>query len=239
MEIANWFRIWLETPDAFFDWLDVRKQSPDFRIEIPASGDAGMSLPPGAPPGALELPPFSLDVEALDLGPGVKAVGLELVETENREPFVARRQRRFGRRSSLPWRMKNITSWIFSATSIALRSFARRGRSSIAKQACAAWFCRSRGRVNCSSFSSASKAKPLEFAREPLRKLPMPRWKATFPSAASTPTKPPMSATLFCAVCEPEDGWVTLLSATLWASEVIRRVRPAVLPFDIYIARPQ
>src|SRR5580692_8327738 len=45
-----------------------------------------MSLPPSAPPGALELPPFSLDVEALDLGPGVKAVGLELIETENREP---------------------------------------------------------------------------------------------------------------------------------------------------------
>lgn len=30
-EIANWFRIWLETPDAFFDWLDVRKQSPEYR----------------------------------------------------------------------------------------------------------------------------------------------------------------------------------------------------------------
>ncbi len=34
-EIANWFRIWLETPDAFFDWLDVRKQSPDFRTRFP------------------------------------------------------------------------------------------------------------------------------------------------------------------------------------------------------------
>jgi hypothetical protein len=34
-EIANWFRIWLETPDAFFDWLDVRKQSPDFRASFP------------------------------------------------------------------------------------------------------------------------------------------------------------------------------------------------------------
>jgi hypothetical protein len=34
-EIANWFRIWLETPDAFFDWLDVRKQSPDFRAKFP------------------------------------------------------------------------------------------------------------------------------------------------------------------------------------------------------------
>jgi hypothetical protein len=30
-EIAEWFRIWLETPEAFFDWLEVRKSSPDFR----------------------------------------------------------------------------------------------------------------------------------------------------------------------------------------------------------------
>jgi hypothetical protein len=43
----------------------------------------------------------------------------------------------------------------------------------------------------------------------------------------------------FCAVCEPEDGWVTLLSKTLWASEVIRRLRPAVERFDVYLARPQ
>jgi hypothetical protein len=34
-EIANWFRIWLETPDLFFDWLDVRKQSPEFRAQFP------------------------------------------------------------------------------------------------------------------------------------------------------------------------------------------------------------
>src|SRR6202047_2519689 len=34
-EIANWFRIWLETPDVFFDWLDVRKQSPEFRSKFP------------------------------------------------------------------------------------------------------------------------------------------------------------------------------------------------------------
>ena len=30
-EIAEWFRIWLETPDAFFNWLDVRKASPAFK----------------------------------------------------------------------------------------------------------------------------------------------------------------------------------------------------------------
>lgn len=33
-EIASWFRIWLETPDAFFGWLEVRKQSPDFREQF-------------------------------------------------------------------------------------------------------------------------------------------------------------------------------------------------------------
>ena len=42
----------------------------------------------------------------------------------------------------------------------------------------------------------------------------------------------------FCAVCEPEDGWITLLTEKLWPSEVIRRVRPALQPFDVHIARP-
>src|SRR5713226_2396078 len=41
-EMMNWFVIWLETPDAFFDWLDVRKTSPDFqkRFAKSASADA-------------------------------------------------------------------------------------------------------------------------------------------------------------------------------------------------------
>jgi hypothetical protein len=33
-EISEWFRIWLETPDAFFDWLDVRKASPTFKEQF-------------------------------------------------------------------------------------------------------------------------------------------------------------------------------------------------------------
>jgi hypothetical protein len=31
VEIAHWFQIWLETPDAFFDWLELRKQSAEFQ----------------------------------------------------------------------------------------------------------------------------------------------------------------------------------------------------------------
>jgi len=29
-EIGRWFAVWLETPGAFFDWLEVRKQSAEF-----------------------------------------------------------------------------------------------------------------------------------------------------------------------------------------------------------------
>jgi hypothetical protein len=40
-EVARWFAIWLETPDAFFDWLDVRKQSPDFQQRFAGSAAEG------------------------------------------------------------------------------------------------------------------------------------------------------------------------------------------------------
>ncbi len=36
-EIAGWFRIWLETPEAFFDWLDVRKKSPEYQKKFPST----------------------------------------------------------------------------------------------------------------------------------------------------------------------------------------------------------
>ena len=41
-EIAHWFAIWLETPDAFFDWLEVRKQSAEFKgkFAAPAADDS-------------------------------------------------------------------------------------------------------------------------------------------------------------------------------------------------------
>jgi hypothetical protein len=38
-EISHWFAIWLETPEAFFDWLEVRKQSPEFREKYPHAAD--------------------------------------------------------------------------------------------------------------------------------------------------------------------------------------------------------
>ena len=40
-EVAQWFAVWLETPDAFFDWLEVRKQSTSFQSKFLDEIDEG------------------------------------------------------------------------------------------------------------------------------------------------------------------------------------------------------
>lgn len=44
---------------------------------------------------------------------------------------------------------------------------------------------------------------------------------------------------LFCAVCDFENGFLTLISNRLWATEVIRRVRPALDGLSVALSRPQ
>jgi len=48
-EIATWFRVWLETPDLFPDWLELRKQSEEFRrlFSGPSEGsNSQLQIPP-------------------------------------------------------------------------------------------------------------------------------------------------------------------------------------------------
>jgi hypothetical protein len=175
--------------------------------------------------GALELPPFSLDVQAMDLGGGVKAVGLELVETENREPVR-------GKESAKIWSAAFPALVGSEPYTVDFFSHVDRVRE----------FCKMR-------------EIPLREAAERCVVLPQPnqeqlrqiferfegetfgiRAGAALPSADAYQTA--YARYMFCAVCELEDGWVTLLSESLWTSELIRRLRPAVQPFDVHIARP-
>ena len=39
-EIMQWFTVWLDTPNAFFDWLELRKASPDFQKRFARSAAA-------------------------------------------------------------------------------------------------------------------------------------------------------------------------------------------------------
>ena len=193
---------------------------------------------PAVGSGTLELPPYSLDVQAMDLGNEVKAVGLELIETENREPVRGKEG-------------ADIWSEIFPALAgkepFAVDFFSHLDRVRD--------FCKSRkiewreAAERCIVISSPS--------TEDLWQL-LERFEGeTFGLRAGTAAQAADAALegdlskrgmdayqqaygryTFCAVCEPEDGWVTVLSQTLWPSEIIRRVRPAVQRFDVHIARP-
>jgi hypothetical protein len=187
---------------------------------------------------ALELPPFSLDVQALDLGADVKAVGLELLETESREPVR-------GKEAAEIWAVAFPALSAGEPFVVDFFSHVDRVRE----------FCLGRA----IEFREAAERclvlpRPTE---ETLAQL-FERFEGeTFGLRAGLATQEAdvalegelsrqgldayqggYSRYTFCAVVEPEDGWVTLLSETLWPSEIIRRMRPAVQRFDIHIARP-
>ena len=196
---------------------------------------------PGKPtldPSALELPPCSLDVEALDLGADVKAVGLELLETESREPVR-------GKDAALIWAAVFLALAANEFFVVDFFSHVERVRE----------FCK----LHDIHYREAAERclvlpQPGEMQLEELFQ----RFEGeTFGVRVGGPAQdgdaelerelsrrgldayqPAYARYTFSAVCEPQDGWVTLLSPTLWPTEVIRRIRPAVQKFDIYIARP-
>jgi hypothetical protein len=199
-----------------------------------------MSATGNAPlgPGALDLPPFSLDVETLDLGGEIKAVGLELLGTESREPVR-------GKEAAAIWAA--IFPALAASEVFALDFFSHVDRV--------------RDFCNLNEIHFREAAERCLVLRQPtdaqLQQI-FERFEGeTFGLRVGAAIEEPDAALenalshrgldayqmvyeryAFCAVCEPEDGWITLLSKTLWTTEIIRRVRPAVQRFDVYIARP-
>jgi hypothetical protein len=188
--------------------------------------------------GALDLPPFSLDVEVLNIGSEVKAVGLELLETESREPVR-------GTQAAQIW---SAALPVLAAQEYYVLDFFSH---------------LDRVRDFCDTheipYREAAERnlvipKPTqEQLRDLFTRFESETFGVRVGASAETPdaqvegelSKRGLDAYqnaytryTFCAVCEPEDGWVTLLSEKLWPSEVIRRVRPALQPFNVHIARP-
>ena len=186
----------------------------------------------------LDLPPFSLDVETLDLGPGVKAIGVELIETESREPVR-------GKDAIGIW--SGVLPALIAQEPFAVDFFSHldrvrafcagrkidfreaAGRCIVVPQPGEEQLSDLLERFEGETFGvRAGKASQTEDAslEGNLSKRGLDAYQAAYPRYT------------FCVVCELEDGWLTILSETLWPSEVIRRVRPAVQPFDVHIARP-
>jgi hypothetical protein len=187
---------------------------------------------------SLDLPAFSLDVQALDLGTDVKAVGLELLETGSREPVRGKEAAEF-------WAA--VFPLLANNEPYVLDFFSHLER---VREFCANHKIEFRETGSRSLMISQP-------TREQLLQL-FERFAAeTFGLRAGERTNDDDAALAgelsghgvdgyqgsyrrysFCAVCELDDGWVTLLSETLWPSEAVRRLRPAAQSFDVHIARP-
>lgn len=188
---------------------------------------------------APDLPPYSLDVQSMELGNDTKAVGLELLDTESREPLRG-----------------SVAAQIWSAAfpALAAREFLVVDFFSHLKRI--REFCKLHDLMFRETTSRCLVL--TQPSREQLRLVFERFEKETFGIRVGTLAEredavlenelshrgldayqAAYTRYTFCAVCEPEDGWVTLLSEKLWPSEVIRRVRPALQPFDVYLARPQ
>jgi hypothetical protein len=187
---------------------------------------------------ALDLPAFSLDVQAIDLGADVKAVSMEILETESREPVRGKQATEF-------WAA--VFPLLAGNEPFVVDFFSHLDRVRD--------FCASK-QIAFREAGPRSIVIP-QPAQEQLQQIFERFEPETFgfrAGARVTEEDPSLTGQLsnrgldayqsayqrysFCAVCEFADGWVTLLSETLWSSEVIRRVRPAAQSFNVYVARP-
>lgn len=186
-----------------------------------------------------DLPPYSLDVQAMDLGAETKAVGLELIETESREPVQ-------GQEAAAIWAavfpaLANQEAWVldFFSHLDRVREYCKGHeitfRGTAGRCLVIPWLGTEQLRELLGRFAGetfglrcgkTAEAEDAELEGE-LSRRGLDAYQAAYQRYA------------FCGICEPADGWMTLLSETLWASEIIRRVRPALKEFDVHIARPQ
>ena len=181
---------------------------------------------------------YFLEVEPLDLGPDVRAIGLELAEAdENREP--AR-----GPAAAKIWARVLVATaasepWVFDFFSHLDRVHDFCNRHHIAyrdaNQRCVVVpapdvnaLQELLDRFQNETFGARAGsgiADDAELEGE-LARRGVDAYHTAFPKY------------FFCAVCNFEDGSLVLLSEKLWASEVIRRARPALHGLDVEVSLP-
>lgn len=181
---------------------------------------------------------YLLEVEPLNLGEDVKAIGLELVEVRSREPLRgAEAARIWGR---VLWALAGNEAWAldFFSHLDRLREFCRRHNVAFRDGA-------SRTVVVPAPEDSHLAALFERFEKETfgaraggllttgdaaleceLAKRGVDAYHHTFANY------------LFCAVCDFENGFLTVLTSRLWASEVVRRVQPVLRDLNVEVRIP-
>ena len=184
---------------------------------------------------------YRLEIEPLDLGDGIKGVSLDLVDRETGEPPA-------GEESARIWAA--VVRALAGTAPWTLDFFAHLDR--------VREFCEHHGIVFREP-AAAGRALLIPSLAEPLLQLLIERFAGeTFgiraggalpeidpeligglASRGVDAYQPAIDSYLFCAVCDFEKGFLTLLTSQLWATEVMRRLRPALEKFPVAVARAE
>jgi hypothetical protein len=183
---------------------------------------------------------YVLEIEPLDLGADVKAVGLDLMEVESREPAKG-----------------SDAAHIWAASLVALAGAEPWGLDFFAHLDRVRDYCL----LHAITFQEHSGGHALVVPAlpfEPLAEFIERFSPETFGARAGSllaSGDPAVEGELarhgvdayhgafrnyqFCGVCDFENGFLTLLTEKLWTSEVLRRVKPALAGFPVEVARPE
>ncbi|MBZ5501389.1 MAG: hypothetical protein LAN59_03985 [Acidobacteriia bacterium] len=182
---------------------------------------------------------YLLDIEPLDLGEDVRAVGLDLTEAdENREPVRGPDAARIWSRV-LP-AVAGPEPWVLD-----FFSHLERVRDFCDRHGIAYRVASQRSIVIPAPEASALESLLERFQGETFGARAGALASAGDPGVEGELARHGVDAYhaafgnyFFCAVCGFEDGSLVLLSRKLWASEVIRRVRPVLKGLDVEIRLP-
>jgi hypothetical protein len=182
---------------------------------------------------------YLLEVEPLDLGEDVKAIGLELIEPQSREPVRGPEAARIWSRVLAVLSATDPWSLDFFSHLDQLKDFCERNRIGFrqAAERCLViehpdeeWLEKVLHRFEGETFGvrAGSRVTEGDAALEgELARRGVDAYHKTF------------SDYLYCGVCDFENGFLTLLTRRLWASEVIRRVTPVVKDLGVEVLIPQ
>jgi hypothetical protein len=183
---------------------------------------------------------YVLEVEPLDLGADVKAVGLDLVEIESREPARGADAARLWAASL--GALAGTEPWVldFFSHLDRVRSYCEKSGVAFEEKA-------SGHSIVVPAPSGDSLVGLVErFAGETFGARAGALLAAGDPVVESELAERGVDAYhaafrnyLFCAVCDFENGFLTLLTEKLWTSEVLRRIKPATAALPVEVARPQ
>ena len=181
---------------------------------------------------------YKLEIESLDLGPGVRAVGLELLNPETREPVT-------GGDAAPIWAA--VLTALAAQEPWGLDFFAHVNRVRDYSELHGVAFSEPNSHVLLVP-SPAPEKLPALIERFAGSIFGVRAGKALLSGDAAVEGalaangvdayQPAFANYVFCAVCDFENGFLTLLSEHLWASEVIRRSNAALSGLQVDVTRP-